>query len=151
VRIDYIQDVNKVRKELKPHIPEDGLIIWDTLARNMAGDESDSIAMGQVIRTCDEIYDRQHTSSLIVHHSTKENTISASGAKVTSSWYRGHSSLLGAVDMGMSIEDDQLVCKAARHDEPFEPISLSRKAIRVPEIDRNSIVLDWTSKKVGYK
>jgi RecA-family ATPase len=143
-----LQDYKRVKKELGLHVPEDGLIIWDTLARNMEGDESDSRAMGAVVRTCDAFYEDKHTTSMIVHHSTKEHTVTAAGAKVTSSWYRGHSSLLGAIDMGISIEDDELVCKAARHDEPFDPIPLQRKRIIVPSMERPSIVLDWSSRKV---
>lgn len=148
-----LEDYKQVIKDLKVHIPEDGLIVWDTLARNMQRDESDSTAMGAVVRTCDLIYERWHTSSLLVHHSTKEQKLTAAGKPFSSSYYRGHSSLLGAVDIGMTIEDGELVCKDSRHDEPFEPIALPRKSIYVPKLDRNSVVLDLRheNREVAYR
>jgi RecA-family ATPase len=139
-------DYSQVIVDLIPHVPEQGLIIWDTMSRNMVGgDENDIRTMGAAIRTCDRMFEERHTSSLLVHHSTKEHQVTAAGAKVTASWYRGHSSLLGAIDMGMTIEDNDLVCKAPRHDEPFEPISLEHAIVN------GSIIIDWSSKKVGYR
>jgi RecA-family ATPase len=140
-----LQDYARVVNDLTPHIPEDGLIIWDTLSRNMEGEESESRTMGAIIRTCDTIYETVHTSSLLVHHSTKEHTINTAGATVTSSWYRGHSSLLGAIDMGITLADDELVCKAARHDEPFDNVPLQRTQVN------GGLVLNWHSKKVAYR
>jgi RecA-family ATPase len=140
-----LQDYAKVTTDLAPHVPEDGLIIWDTLSRNIEGEEGESRTMGAVIRSCDAIYESKHTSSLLVHHSTKEHTINTGGATVTASWYRGHSSLLGAIDMGMTLVDDELVCKAARHDEPFDNIPLQRTSVE------GGLVLNWHSKKVSYR
>lgn len=140
-----MQDYGRVVRELSPHIPENGLMIWDTLSRNMEGEESESKTMGAIIRTCDTIYESMHTSSLLVHHSTKEHTINTSGATVTASWYRGHSSLLGAIDMGMTLFEDELVCKAARHDEPFDNIPLQRTTVD------GGLALNWHSKKVSYR
>jgi RecA-family ATPase len=145
-------DFKRVKKDLQPHIPEQGLIVWDTLQRNTEGaDENDVRAMGAVIKTCDWIYEQHDTTSLLVHHSTKESTVSAGGAKVISSWYRGHSSLLGAIDMGMTIENDELICKAARHDEPFDPIPLTRQRVEVRELGKSSIALGWGRKKAEYR
>jgi RecA-family ATPase len=139
-------DRELVLKALAPHIPEQGLIIWDTMARNMVGgDENDFRTVSGVIQTCDFFYEEYHTTSLLVHHSTKEHTVSAAGAKVTASWYRGHSSLEGAIDMGITIEDDELVCKASRHDEPFDPITITRASVN------GSVILDWTSAKAAYR
>jgi RecA-family ATPase len=139
-------DYATVIKDLNVHIPEQGLLIWDTMARNMVGgDENDFRTMSALIKTCDMVYETKHTTTLLVHHSTKEHQVTAAGAKVTGSWYRGHSSLLGAVDMGMTIDEDELVCKAARHDEPFEPIPLKRTVIS------GGVILDWSSKKVSYR
>ncbi|MGA2412682.1 MAG: AAA family ATPase [Candidatus Binataceae bacterium] len=139
-------DYNTVIADLSPHIPDEGMIIWDTMSRNMVGgDENDFRTMGAAIRTCDRLYENHGTSSLLVHHSTKEHQITAGGAKVTGSWYRGHSSLLGAIDMGMTIDEDELVCKAARHDEEFDPIALQRTVIG------GGVILDWHSTKAGYR
>jgi hypothetical protein len=136
----------QVVMDLAPHIPEQGLVIWDTMSRIMVGgDEIDFRTMGAAIRTCDSIYESFGTSSLLVHHSTKEHQVTAAGAKVTGSWYRGHSSLLGAIDIGITIEENELICKAARHDEPFEPIALQHST------DGGGIIIDWSSKKVAYR
>jgi RecA-family ATPase len=139
-----LENYQQVVSDLNMHMPQDGLIIWDTLARNMQGDENDGKTMSAVVRTCDTIYETTGTSNLLVHHSTKEHKL-PTGAMVTSSWYRGHSSLLGAVDMGMTIEEDELVCKAPRHDEPFESIPLARRQIA------GSVVIDWQSKAATYR
>jgi RecA-family ATPase len=140
-------DTAAVIHDLTPHIPEDGMIIWDTMARNMVGaDENDFRAMGALVRTCDTIYESTGTSSLLVHHSTKEHTVQG-GGKVTSSWYRGHSSLLGAIDMGMTIDPNTgyLECRAARHDEEFEAIPLIHTVVE------GSIIIDWREKGTAYR
>lgn len=146
-------DTTRVLTDLGLHTPSEGLVIFDTVQRNMEGaDENDVRAMGALIKTCDFLYENYHTSSLLVHHSTKEHTVNAAGAKVVGSWYRGHSSLLGAIDMGISLERDEeqecstLVCKDARHDERFEPITLPRAKLA------GSFIIDWGGeKKRGYR
>jgi hypothetical protein len=77
---------------------EVGLVIIDTLNRAMAGgDENSSQDMGAFIANCDYIAKGLKCFVMIVHHSGKK--VAAGG--------RGHSSLLGAVDIEIEVTRDK--------------------------------------------
>jgi len=70
------------------------LVIVDTLARCMLGDENTSEDMGLLIRDCDRLRRETGGHVMLVHHKGKDHSRGA----------RGHSSLLAAVDLAISIE-----------------------------------------------
>lgn len=70
------------------------LIVVDTLARSLAGDENSSEDMGRFVKACEMIRESTGATVLIVHHSGKD---AARGA-------RGHSSLRAAIDTELLVE-----------------------------------------------
>lgn len=82
-----------------------GLIVIDTLARVMAGgNENDASDMGVLIHHADIIRDHTVATTMLVHHSGKDETKGS----------RGHSSLLGALDSEFKIsrEDNRITLEA---------------------------------------
>lgn len=71
------------------------LVVVDTLARAMAGNENASEDMGAFVRACDAIRVALSCCVLVIHHS----------GKTEASGMRGHSSLLGAVDTELHMID----------------------------------------------
>jgi hypothetical protein len=65
-----------------------GLTVFDTLARNMEGDESSNQDMGRAVRGCDDVREHYGGAVLIVHHTGHQGDHA-----------RGASALLGAVDV----------------------------------------------------
>ena len=75
-----------------------GLIVIDTLARVMMGDENSAADMGRVIRCFDRVREETGAHVLIVHHTGKD---ASKGA-------RGHSSLRAAVDTEAEVGEGAL-------------------------------------------
>lgn len=141
-----LRDGERTISDIGEHLTDATLLVIDTLSRNNHGSETDDRDMPALVKTCDLIRDTFGTSVLLVHHSTKE-----SNGQV-SSWYRGHSSLTGAIDMGISVtrrmKDElciKVACEMPRHDEPFEPLALHA------ELCRESLVLTPCFKDHGKK
>jgi hypothetical protein len=88
----------KAAEKLKDRSQEEVvLIVIDTLARAMAGgNENDAVDMGRFVAHCDDIRRATEATVLIVHHTGKN---AAAGA-------RGHSTLLGAIDVELEIESN---------------------------------------------
>ncbi len=94
------------------------LIVFDTMARCMAGgDENSAADIGTMVNHCDLIRERTGAAVWLVHHSTKNG-----GSE------RGSSALRGACDtmFSMSKADDlvTLACDKQKDAEPFESIPL---------------------------
>ncbi len=73
------------------------LLIIDTLARSMRGNENATEDMGMVIAVADRLRDLFGTATVLVHHSGKDITKGA----------RGSTSLLGAADTYIRVEADE--------------------------------------------
>jgi len=87
-------------QDVQAHQPGCGLVVIDTLSRNLAGgNENAAEDMGAFVNLCDRISNELGCLVLIVHHTGKDE---ARGA-------RGHSLLLGAVSTEIEI---------TRKDEP---------------------------------
>lgn len=89
------------------------LVIIDTLARCLEGDENSPTDMGAFVSSCDTIKERFNTTVLVVHHSGKDESKGA----------RGHTSLRGACDFEYKIskKDGQIYelnCTKAKDSEP---------------------------------
>ena len=73
------------------------MIVFDTLARNMTGDENTARDMGAMLDDVDEIRRACGGFGMLVHHSGKDPTKGS----------RGHSSLLAAVDVELELVRDR--------------------------------------------
>lgn len=117
------------------------LVIVDTLARCLSGDENSSLDMGRVIAGCDAIRAETGASVLLIHHAGKDL---GKGA-------RGHSSLRAAADTELLIEGQAnpraLSVKKQRDLELGEPMAFRLEQVvlpRHPESDQlvTSVVVD---------
>lgn len=73
------------------------LVVIDTLARCITGDENTAADMGRFVTACDWIRNATTAAVLVVHHAGKD----------TSKGARGHSSLRAAVDTEILVEGRQ--------------------------------------------
>jgi hypothetical protein len=73
-----------------------GLVIVDTLARAMSGDENSAEDMGKFVRALDMIRHATAAHGMVIHH----------GGKNQASGLRGSSALLGAVDVTLRVDGD---------------------------------------------
>ncbi|MFP4573424.1 MAG: AAA family ATPase [Desulfobacterales bacterium] len=100
------------------HLPvSPGLIIIDTLARCMAGDENNTADMGQVIISCGKISQATNAQVMLIHHTGKDANKGA----------RGSIALTGATDtllLTQKTNDKQvaLICERQKDYEPFRDI-----------------------------
>jgi hypothetical protein len=78
----------------RARLPDCGLVVFDTLARNLRGDENSGADMGRLLGNVEMIRQSLGCTVALVHHVGKDD---ARGA-------RGHSSLLGAVSCEIRVE-----------------------------------------------
>ena len=98
--------VNEKRNEVGKDF---GLVIFDTTARCMTGDENSNTDMGRLIQICGELTAQTGATALLVHHTGKGDAKTA----------RGASALRGACDYEYLIErgktpDPQVVVKCTK-------------------------------------
>ena len=97
------------------------LIVVDTLARSMIGDENDTGDMSRLIATVDRVRELTNATVLLVHHTRKDSDLE-----------RGSSALRGGVDTLIFCQegDDgrQLVCQKQKDAEAFAPIPFTLAA-----------------------
>lgn len=109
--------------------PNPGLIIIDTLHRNMTGDENSSSDIGQFVANIDNHLKPLGAAVLIVHHS----------GHGTSQRSRGSSSIRAAMDGEFSATKDGLnvvlSCTKAKDFEAFKPQQFSLMSIDLPWLD----------------
>lgn len=90
-----------------------GLIIVDTVARAMSGDENSAKDMGALVSALDALHRRTGGSVLAIHHLGKDSTRGG----------RGSNALLGALDLEMTAtrqgDVSTLEFGTARDQEPF--------------------------------
>jgi hypothetical protein len=95
------------------------LVVIDTMARNMTGNENDPEDSGKVVHGCDTIRAQWGSTVLLLHHTGHTET----------NRERGHSSLIGAADTRIGVQRDLprqaiLTCHKAKDDEPFRDVYL---------------------------
>ncbi len=73
------------------------LVVIDTLARAMVGNENSPEDMGQFVEVCSRIRERFATHVIVVHHDGKDKTKGA----------RGHSCLRAATDAELEVTSDE--------------------------------------------
>jgi len=105
---------------------EPALIVVDTLARSIEGDENSQKDMGAFITGCDILRERYHCAMLIVHHSGHGETKRA----------RGSSSLPAAVDTSYLLTKKdkrrELSCQKSKDIEPPETLFFRIEGIPLP-------------------
>lgn len=89
------EDLVSIVREASAGIGESpALVIVDTLARCLIGDENTSVDMGRFIAGCDTVLAATGSAILVVHHAGKDASRGA----------RGHSSLRAAADTELLVE-----------------------------------------------
>lgn len=99
-----------------------GLIVWDTVARCMSGDENGTEDMKRFVRALDRVRERTGASQLVVHHTGKDVEKGARGSNV----------LEGACDGVMRVTQTpsrsiQLQCRKAKDAMPAAPMEFELK------------------------
>lgn len=93
-----------------------GVIILDTVARSMLGDENSTLDMGKLVNACGELHEATKATICLIHHTGKDETRGA----------RGAIALTGATDTMFKVvrttEPKQYIlhCERQKDDEPFE-------------------------------
>lgn len=122
--IDLLQtsSVAALVQSASPHSPV--LVIVDTLAWCMTGDEDSSEKMGLAVAACDRVRRELKCAVLILHHPTKSRLVE-----------RGSGALRAALDTVILLEREgdvvTLTCEKQRHADRFKPISLKLEEINV--------------------
>lgn len=128
---NLIDEVNAqwVADSITALCPNPGLIIVDTLHRNMAGDENSSSDIAQFIANLDNHLKPLGAAVLVVHHSGHGTTQRS----------RGSSSIRAAMDGEFSATKDGLnvvlTCTKAKDFEAFKPQQFSLKPVALPWLD----------------
>ena len=108
------------------------LIIFDTLARSMLGDENSTADMGKVVIAAGKIAEQTGAQVLIVHHTGKDESRGA----------RGAIALTGATDtMFKTAKTDHkevsLICERQKDDEPTPDLVFSMQTIDTGYVNRD--------------
>lgn len=102
------------------------LVVFDTLARCMSGDENSQKDMNSAVRGCDRVRQETGAAVLLVHHEGKD------GAK----GLRGSTVLRGAIDTGIRARvDGDHVCFVVEDQRDDEPAPPARFEIARIELD----------------
>jgi len=144
--VDLMDETNTEELHLTIQAVADGpvaLVIFDTLARSMSGDENSSQDIGRAIKAMDGVREAFNCCVMAIHHSGKDNSRGA----------RGSSAILGAVDASMKIErvgeTVSLVVEKQKDAEMMDPIWMNTVSVEVTTdqlgLDiETSLVLDRT-------
>lgn len=105
------------------------LIIVDTWARNMAGDENSTVDTTKAIRAVDDLREMHHCTGLIVHHS----------GQAESERGRGSSALRAALDVEYRVEIQNEIMSVKntkmKDGEPPELMTFSFESIDIDTLD----------------
>lgn len=108
-----------------------GMIVIDTLARVMAGgNENDAADMSALIYSADVIRDHTEATTMLVHHSGKDETKGS----------RGHSSLLGALDTEFKISrEDGTITFETTNQRDLE--SVDKLYFRLQKSEQSAVIV----------
>ncbi len=112
------------------------LIVIDTLARCMSGDENSQKDMGAFVAGCDRIREATGTAVLVVHHEGKDAGKGARGSNV----------LRGAIDTGIRVRREEsgsvvVSVEDQRDGEPLSPMCFVLQNVPLDGIERASAAL----------
>lgn len=143
-----VQNVQWVADAIKALSPNPGLVIIDTLHRNMDGDENSSQDIGKFINNLDHYLKSLGAAVLIVHHS-------GHGDKQRS---RGSSSIRAAMDAEFSATKTEartiLSCHKSKDFEALNPLLFTLTQTQLSWQDSNgepltSVYLEYYGESVG--
>ena len=134
--VDLMDEINAQDLHTTIQAASDGpvrLVIFDTLARSMTGDENSSQDIGQAIRAMDSVREAFNCCVMAIHHSGKDSSRGA----------RGSSAILGAVDASMRVErvgeSVSLVVEKQKDAEMMDPIWMNTISV---EVAADTLALD---------
>lgn len=134
-------DLDRLADEVAALDAPPALIVVDTLARNMHGNENAAEDMGRFVAACDRLRTLTGACVLIIHH---ENKLGG---------YRGSTAFAAAMDTMIEARREgtavTLTCKKQKEDGEFAPIHLAARVVDLGIADRHgrpvtSIVLQPT-------
>lgn len=125
------------------------LVVLDTLARTMIGDENSSEKVGEYIKALDEIKVKYGSTVLVVHHTGDGNKDRA----------RGSSVMFGALDAEFRVEtwgETKVLITPTKMKDAEEPEPMAFLRVTVPLTTPNgeetsSLVLEYTADKPRNK
>ena len=124
------------------------LVIFDTVARCLTGDENSAQDIGEAIKQMDKIRQQFNCAVLPIHHSGKDRDRGA----------RGSTALIGAVDVSLKVERlDQLVAMVTEKQKDAEAqdaLLFETHTIYTDELglgDESSLVFKATEQKMSSK
>lgn len=125
------------------------LVVLDTLARTMIGDENSSEKVGEYIKALDEIKVKYGSTVLVVHHTGHGNKDRA----------RGSSVMFGALDAEFRVEtwgETKVLITPTKMKDAEEPEPMAFLRVTVPLTTPNgeetsSLVLEYTADKPRNK
>jgi KaiC/GvpD/RAD55 family RecA-like ATPase len=104
------------------------VLMIDTVARTLAGDENNSDTMSSYVRCVSGLIRKYDMTVVLVHHTTKRGEGEEAPSK-----FRGHSSLYGALDIGMSMKRDEKIhimkIEKIKDGEPLPELCFRRETI----------------------
>jgi len=126
--VDLMEDTQDLHNTVKAVADGPvGLVIFDTLARSMTGDENSSQDIGQAIKAMDAVREAFNCCVLAIHHSGKDGSRGA----------RGSSAILGAVDTSMRIDrvgqTVSLTVEKQKDAEMIDPIYMNTISIEIED------------------
>lgn len=111
------------------------LMVFDTLARCMSGDENSQKDMSAAVRGCDRIRAETGAAVMLVHHEGKDGSKGARGSTV----------LRGAIDTGIRGRNEggriSFAVEDQRDDEPLPPTYFELAGVVLDGIEHSSAVL----------
>ncbi len=125
------------------------LVVLDTLARTMIGDENSSEKVGEYIKALDEIKVKYGSTVLVVHHTGHGNKDRA----------RGSSVMFGALDAEFRVEpwgETKVLITPTKMKDAEEPEAMAFLRVTVPLTtpsgeETSSLVLEYTADKPRSK
>lgn len=125
--LDDNGDVIEFNELLKILPSRPDLVVFDTLARSMSGEENSKVDMGNVVRAVDEMRTNLGCKAIIVHHSGKDK----------SQGMRGTNSLEAATHVVYKMEKKEkedihkvtFITERQKDDEAHSPIDFEMKII----------------------
>lgn len=120
-------NAESIADSIKATCPNPGLVIVDTLHRNMDGDENSSQDIGKFINNLDCFFKPLGAAVLVVHHSGHSDNKRS----------RGSSSIKAAMDAEFSVIKNHnsitFACTKAKDFEALKPLSFSLKIVDLPD------------------
>lgn len=139
---NLVDTIHKIKKD------QVKLVIFDTVARCLSGDENSAQDIGEAIKQMDNIRNTFNCAVIPIHHSGKDRDRGA----------RGSTALIGAVDVSLKVERlDKVVAMVTEKQkdaEAMEPVVFETYQVYTDELelgDESSLVFKISDKQYNKK